>query len=184
MAGVAPEKLLCESLQPCVKCKHVLHSELQASLSHLIFEIECFPPLALTIQASALLKTNPSIVACTCDDATLTFRKRQIFLRQAPLWVLLVWFIDNGHVGEHVVHVCSIYPLIRLQGSALKHASQPSSSPSPTLPVHQIRSPARPLISFYSAQPYMVSGICKSVMAPTQITPNYCLEIWELILLP
>lgn len=184
VAGVAPGKLPCESLQPCVKGKHVLHSELQGSLSHLISEMKCFPPPALTIQASALPQTNPSRVACTCDDATMALRKRLFFLRQAPLWVLLVWFADNSHVGEHVVHVCSIYPLIRLQGSALKHASQPSSSCPPTLPVHQIRSPTRALISFHSARPYLVSGICKSVMAPTQIAPNYCLEIWETILLP
>lgn len=184
VAGVAPANLLCESLQPCVKGKHVLHSESRGSLSHLIFEMKCFPPAALTIQASALAQTNPSRVACTCDDATMALRKRLFFLRQAPLWVLLVWFADNSHVGEHVVHVCSIYPLIKLQGSAVKHASQPSSLPPPTLPVHQIRSPTRALISFHSARPYLVSGICESVMAPTQITPNYCLEIWETILLP
>lgn len=110
--------------------------------------------------------------------------KRLLFLWRAPLWVLLVWFADNSHVGEHVVHVCSIYPLIRLQGSALKHASRPSSSPPPTPPVHQIRSPIQALISFHSAQPYLVRGVCKSVVAPTQITPNYCLEIWEAIPLP
>lgn len=108
VAGVAPEKLLCESLQPCVKGKHVLHSESQGSLSHLISEMKCFPPPALTIQASALAQTNPSRVACTCDDATMALRKRLFFLGQAPLWVLLVWFADNSHVGEHVVHVCSI----------------------------------------------------------------------------
>lgn len=184
VAGVAPETLLCESLQPCVKGKHVLHSETQGSLSCLISEMKCFPPPALTIEASALAKTNPSRVVCTCTERIVALSKRVFFfwfLWRAPLWVLLVWFADNSHVGEHVVHVCSIYPLIRLQGSALKHASQPSSSPSPALPVHQIRSPTQVLNSFHSAWPYLVRVVCKNILVPTPITPNYCLEIWETI---
>lgn len=70
VARVVPGTLLCESPQPCVKGKHVLHSEWQGSLSRLISEMKCFPPAALTIQASALPWTNPSRVACTCGDAT------------------------------------------------------------------------------------------------------------------
>lgn len=68
VAGVALETLLCESLQPCMKGKHVLHSESQGSLSRLISEMKCFPPPALTIEASALAQTNPSRVVCTCAE--------------------------------------------------------------------------------------------------------------------
>lgn len=133
-AGVAPEKLLCESLQPCVKDKYVLHSESQGSLSHLISEMKCFPPAALTIQASAVPQTNPSRVACTCKDAIMALRERLFFLRQAPLWVLLVCFADSSHVVEHVVHVCSIYSLITLQGSAVKCAAVLLTSTHPASP--------------------------------------------------
>lgn len=54
----------------CMKGKHVLHSELQGSLSLLISVMKCFPPPALRIQASALPQTNLSRVAHTCNNTT------------------------------------------------------------------------------------------------------------------
>lgn len=123
-ARAAPETPLCESLQRCVKGKHVLHSESQGSLSLLISVMKCFLSPALRIQASALPQTNLSRGSAHVEQhhrGRAPLSKGCFFLR-APLWVLLVWFADNSRVGEHVVHVCSIYPLIRLQGSALKHA--------------------------------------------------------------
>lgn len=79
VAGVAPETLLCESLQPCVKGKHVLHSESQGSFSCLISEMKCFPPPALTIEASALAQTNPSRVVCMCTERIVALSKKAIF---------------------------------------------------------------------------------------------------------
>lgn len=74
-ARAAPETPLCESLQWCVKGKHVLHSELQGSLSRLISVMKYFPPPAFRIQASALPQTNPSRVAHTCNDTTMALSK-------------------------------------------------------------------------------------------------------------
>lgn len=79
VAGVAPETLLCESLQPCVKGKHVLHSESQGSLSRLISEMKCFPPPALTIEASALAQTNPSRIVCTCAERHRGTQQKGLF---------------------------------------------------------------------------------------------------------
>lgn len=80
VAGVAPETLLCESLQPCVKGKHVLHSESQGSLSRLISEMKCFPPPALTIEASALAQTNPSRVVCTWTPSWHSAKRLGFFI--------------------------------------------------------------------------------------------------------
>lgn len=71
VARAAPETPLCESLQRCVKGKHVLHSESQGSLSLLISVMKCFPPPALRIQASALPQTNLSRGAHTCNNTTV-----------------------------------------------------------------------------------------------------------------
>lgn len=75
--------------------------------------------------------------------------------------MLLVWFADNGRVGEHVVHVCSIYPLIRLQGSALKHALWGP----PLLPRTHSAGPSDKeailaLISFHYVRAYLASEVC------------------------
>lgn len=47
-ARVAPGTPLRESLQRCVKGKHVLHSESQGSLSVLISVMKCLPPPRLS----------------------------------------------------------------------------------------------------------------------------------------
>lgn len=74
--------------------------------------------------------------------------------------MLLVWFADNSRVEEHVVHVCSIYPLIRLQGSALKHALQPPLLASTHSASPSDKEAILALISFHSARPYLASGLC------------------------
>ena len=108
-------------------------------------------------------------------------QKRLFFFLRAPLWVLLVWFADNSHVGEHVVHVCSICPLIRLQGSALKHAL---SHPHPSCASTHSASPSDKeailaLISFHYVRADLVSGAATgSLMAPKQIIA-YCLQMYK-----
>lgn len=84
-ARAAPETLLCESLQWCVKDKHVVHSESQGSLSHFISVMKCFPPPALRIQACALPQTNPSRVAHMCDDTTMVLSKGCFLLTSTTL---------------------------------------------------------------------------------------------------
>lgn len=55
------EKLLGESLQAMrEKVNTLCIQKRKGSLSRLISEMKCFPPAALTIQASALPQTNPS----------------------------------------------------------------------------------------------------------------------------
>lgn len=120
-----PETGLCESLQRCVKGKHVLHSESQGSLSppylcDEVFSSSRSQDTGLCTSPNKPVKGSAHVQQPHSSQTPL--RKKLFFFLQAPLWVLLVWFADKSHVGEHVVHVCSICPLIRLQGNALKHA--------------------------------------------------------------
>lgn len=112
--------------------------------------------------------------ACLSFSASATF--------ECSLFGLLI----TAELGEHV-HVCSIYSLIRLQGSALKHALwAPSHPPTHPRPGPSDKEAILALISFhYVRGPYLVSVFFVfflrdrqgSLMAPTQITRRNCPRI-------
>lgn len=140
-ARAAPETPLCESLQRCVKGKHVLHSESQGSLSLLISVMKCFPPPARRIQAPALPQTNllrgsAHVQQHGGGGPRLHSEKGCFSFYEHHFECSLFGLLITAMLEEHVVHVCSIYPLIRLQGSALKHALRPPPTPQHSLHLH------------------------------------------------